>query len=102
MSVATTVPLSEYLNTSYRPDCEYVDGELVDRNAGEWDHSRLQALLIGFILALEKKLGILVVPEQRVKVNTTRFRIPDVSVVLGPKFSIRSRTSSNSASVLSG
>jgi hypothetical protein len=31
------VPLSEYL---YRPDCEYLDGELLKRNIGEWDDSR--------------------------------------------------------------
>ncbi len=33
MSTATVVPLSEYLNTSYRPDCEYLDGELLERNS---------------------------------------------------------------------
>ena len=45
MSVATAVPLSECLNTAYRPDCDYLEGELLERNAGEWDHSRLQMLL---------------------------------------------------------
>jgi hypothetical protein len=35
--VSTTVPLSEYLNTSYRPDRDYLDGELMERNVGEWD-----------------------------------------------------------------
>ena len=29
------VPLSQYLTTSYRPDCEYLDGELLERNVGE-------------------------------------------------------------------
>ncbi len=85
MSVVTTVPLSEYLNTSYRPDCDYIDGELLERNVGEWDHSRLQALLTGCFLRLEKKLSILVVTEQRVQVKATRFRIPDVAVVFGPR-----------------
>jgi hypothetical protein len=46
----TLVSLSEYLATIYRPDCEYVDGELLERNVGEWDHSRLQALLSGYLL----------------------------------------------------
>ncbi len=41
----TTVP--EYLATMYRPDRDYLEGELVERCVGEWDHSRLQALLIG-------------------------------------------------------
>jgi hypothetical protein len=49
MSVVTHVSLSEYLNTSYRPDCEYLEGELLKRNVGEWDHSRLQGLFYGFL-----------------------------------------------------
>ena len=40
MSTVTLVPLSEYLETSYRPDCDYLEGELLERNVGEWDHSR--------------------------------------------------------------
>jgi hypothetical protein len=35
------VPVEEYLRTSYRPDCDYVDGEVLDRNVGEHDHSDL-------------------------------------------------------------
>ncbi len=41
MPATTAVLLSEYLETSYRPDCEYIDGELLERNVGEWDYSRL-------------------------------------------------------------
>lgn len=85
MSAATTVPLSEYLNTSYSPDCDYVDGELLERNVSEWDHARLQALLTVYFHGLEKKLGILVVPEQRVQITATRFRVLDITVVLGPR-----------------
>ena len=85
MSVATSVPLSEYLNTSYRPDCDYLEGELLERNVGEWDHARLQGLLTVFFHGLEKKLGILVVPEQRVQVKARRFRVPDIAVILGPR-----------------
>ena len=29
------IPVEEYLNTSYDPDVEYVDGALVDRNIGD-------------------------------------------------------------------
>jgi hypothetical protein len=50
VSTLTVVPLAEYLETSYRPDCEYLEGELLERNAGEWDHSRLQMLLSDFCL----------------------------------------------------
>ncbi len=84
MSTGTVVPLSEYLATSYRPDCDYLDGELLERNVGEWDHSRLQALLTRYLSNREKQWGILVAVEQRVQVKATRFRVPDISVLSGP------------------
>jgi Uma2 family endonuclease len=83
VSAATAVPLSEYLNTCSRPDCDYLEGELLERNAGEWDHARLQMLLSGYLLSREKQLGILVVPQQRVQVKARRFRVPDVTVLAG-------------------
>ena len=49
MATATIVPVSEYLNTTWRPDCEYVDGEVRERNIGETDHSRLQMLLSRYL-----------------------------------------------------
>ena len=84
MSTVTLVPLSEYLETSYRPDCDYLDGELLERNVGEWDHSRLQMLLSDFLLNREKQWGILVVTGQRVQVKARRFRVPDILVLTGP------------------
>ena len=69
MPVAVPVSLQEYLETSYRPDCDYLDGELLERNVGEWDHSRLQGLLCQFLCSHEREWGILVVPEQRVQVK---------------------------------
>jgi Uma2 family endonuclease len=83
VSTAIVVPLNEYLATSYRPDREYLDGELLERNVGEWDHSRLQMLLSRYLSNREKKWGIIVVPEQRVQVKATRFRVPDISVLAG-------------------
>lgn len=77
ISDETLIPVAEYLATSYRPDFDYVDGRLVERNWGEWDHSRLQAVLLRTLLGFEQKVGILVVPEQRVRVLPYRFRVPD-------------------------
>lgn len=84
VSTAVTVPLSEYLAKVYRPDCEYIDGELRERNVGQTEHSRCQTLLSGFLLSRERKWGICVLVEQRVQVKATRFRVPDITVVLGP------------------
>jgi Uma2 family endonuclease len=84
MATATIIPLSEYLATSYRPDREYIDGELLERNLGESDHSRLQALLIFYLMSRESEWGIVIMPEQRVQVKPTRYRVPDITVVAGP------------------
>lgn len=85
MAVSALVSVEEFLSTAYRPDCDYVDGVIEERNLGEVDHSRLQALLVLFFGRLEKQLGICVLPEVRVQVKATRFRVPDICVVRGPK-----------------
>ena len=83
MESRTLVSEQEYLSTAYSPDCDYVDGEVQERNLGELDHGRTQKRLILFFGNREKQWGIEVVPEQRVQVSATRYRIPDVCVVLG-------------------
>jgi Uma2 family endonuclease len=82
MSTATLVPVKEYLETSYRPDSEYLEGELLERNVGEYDHSSLQGMLVYYLIANSGKWGIKVLPEQRVQAKANRFRVPDISVVL--------------------
>jgi len=77
------VPVEEYLRTTYRPDCDYVDGEVLERNLGERDHSKLQREFILYFGTRAKRLGVQVFPEQRVQVSARRFRIPDVCVVVG-------------------
>jgi Uma2 family endonuclease len=82
MSTATMVSLEEYLNTSYDPDVEYVDGVLVERNVGDWLHSLIQR---NVILALSFKYRhIYAVPELRSQTKATRYRLPDVCVLLAP------------------
>jgi Uma2 family endonuclease len=82
MAAATQISVTEYLSTSYRPDRDYVDGELLERNLGEYEHSRPQMRISAYFYNREKEWRIRVVPEQRVQVKPTRFRIPDVCVVL--------------------
>jgi Uma2 family endonuclease len=81
MATATLISVEEYLATSYRPDRELIDGQLLERNLGEYDHSRLQTRLAGWFLSREREWKIRVVVEQRVQVKPNRFRIPDVSVI---------------------
>ena len=66
------VPLEEYLRTTYRPDRDYVDGEVLERNLGERDHSELQREFILYLCARAKRWGIHVFPEQRVQVSSPK------------------------------
>jgi len=81
MAATAQVALSEYLQTTYHPDQEYVDGQLQERNVGKTDHARVQALLAAWFLNHELDWQILVTTEQRVRVAADRVRIPDVTLV---------------------
>lgn len=81
MATATTIPLEIYLKTSYRPDCDYVDGEIEERNLGEREHARLQMAIAAWLYARSEAWKIDVLPEQRVRVSATRVRIPDICLV---------------------
>jgi len=85
--VRVTAPISveEYLRTAYEPDCDYVDGEVLERNVGERDHSKVQRQLILFFGTRAEQMGIHVFPEQRIQISPRRFRIPDVCVIAGPE-----------------
>jgi Uma2 family endonuclease len=82
MATATQlISIDEYLQTRYRPDCDFVDGELEERNVGERDHNRLQLLLGAWFLSHETAWNIYVLPEQRTRISSQRVRIPDVCLL---------------------
>jgi Uma2 family endonuclease len=81
MATISQIPLDEYLGTSYRPDREYVDGEIRERNVGKWEHARVQWLLALWFGIHEKQWGITGSTEQRVRVAENRVRVPDLVVL---------------------
>jgi Uma2 family endonuclease len=83
MASSTLVSVSEYLAASYRPDREYIDGYLLERNLGERDHSWLQGEVLLYFVQYRQTLGLFAFPEWRVQVKPTRFRVPDIAVVRG-------------------
>jgi Uma2 family endonuclease len=83
MASATLVPVSAYLAETWHPDKEYVDGELLERNVGAVDPALLQADLTIFLARFRAPLGVRILTEARVQVKSTRFRIPDICLVLG-------------------
>jgi len=81
MVSTTLIPVSEYLRTTYEPDCDYVDGELQERNLGERPHSFLQLILAAMFHANRRAWNIVAGTEVRVQVGAHRFRVPDVAVM---------------------
>jgi Uma2 family endonuclease len=81
MAVGTLVSVEEYLHTDYQPDCDYVDGEVQERNLGEIEHSSTQGEIVHYLLGRYPRFRRRVLPEQRVQVKATRFRVPDVCVL---------------------
>jgi Uma2 family endonuclease len=81
MATAALVSVGEYLNTSYRPDQEMLEGQLVERNVGEYDHSNLQGALVAWMRQRQREWNIRVLPEQRIQISLSRFRVPDICVV---------------------
>ena len=77
------VPVEEYLRTSYHPDCEWVDGEVRERNMGEFSHAVVQKFLAMFFGNHEEEWNVLALTEQRVQTSALHYRIPDVCLLLG-------------------
>lgn len=82
MATSTFVTLSEYLRTSYHPDCDWIDGEVRERNMGEGPHSAVQKFLLFYLSLREEIWSITVWPEQRVQTSESHYRIPDICVTL--------------------
>jgi Uma2 family endonuclease len=86
MSAAVLTSVEEYLATSYEDgDREYIDGEILKINVGEMDHSDVQTMIAGWFREHRKRLGVYPLVEIRTQVSPTRFLLPDVAVVLGPR-----------------
>ena len=75
------VSLDEYLQSSYSPDREYIDGFVVERSLGQGKHAYTQGRLVRKLGDLLDPKKLMAIPELRVLVAARRVRIPDVCVV---------------------
>ncbi len=73
--------LAEYLSTSYHPDRDYVDGEVQERNLGEFDHAAVQVFLSSWFFQHRHEWQLHSLAELRVRVAPERIRVPDVCLV---------------------
>jgi Uma2 family endonuclease len=81
--VSTPPPLSveQYLRSSIRPDCDFVDGQVEERNVGEFEHAWLQKALMRIFLPQEEQWGVSLVQECRLQISESRFRVPDSMIL---------------------
>jgi Uma2 family endonuclease len=81
MSTKQMMDVEEYLRTSFDgSDCEFLDGEVVERNMGELPHGDVQSTLSRLLWRLRKTLGIRVVTEIRIQIGPRRYRVADLAV----------------------
>ncbi len=81
MGSKVLMDVEEYLRTRFEDaDCEFLDGEIVERNMGELEHSSVQGDLIYKLRQLAEKIGLAVHQEIRIQINPHRYRVADVAV----------------------
>jgi Uma2 family endonuclease len=81
MATSVLISVEEYLRSDWSPDREYVDGEIQERNLGEYDNATLQNYLLFLFQTNARLWGVKARPELRVQVAPQRFRVPDVTVL---------------------
>lgn len=76
---ARLVSPEEYLNSSYHPDMEYVDGMLVERAMPTIQHGLFQTILIEHFRRYRHDMCFQPLPDVRTQIiERARYRIPDV------------------------
>lgn len=78
---AVSISREEYLRTAYRPDRDWIEGELRERNLGEQAHAVLQNYFAFLFRMHARDWNVRSLTEQRVQVLPGRYRVPDVCVV---------------------
>ena len=80
MSATHTISLDQYLNTSYRPDRELIDGELKEKAVTAPIHGKTQARIMQWFLNHEEECGVQAYAEPRTKVTASNVRLPDAVI----------------------
>ena len=84
MAASTQISVESYLRTSFDgPDCEYLDGEVVERGMPNLPHSKAQMRLITWFIGLQEKLSLHCFADLRLRVGEKRYRVADLAVFQG-------------------
>ena len=79
------ISLDEYLRTTYRPDVEYLNGELREKAGVGFAHGETQGFLFQWFSQHYQEWNIRCALEARVQVSPTQVRLPDVVVIAAPE-----------------
>lgn len=74
------ISVAGYLGNSYHPDCDYIDGEVIERNFGEYDHGRTQGNVAYWLKNHEDRWSARAVLELRIQISSERFRVTDAAL----------------------
>ncbi len=80
MGVGTLISLEEYLRSSFHPDRDFIEGQVVERNVGKRRHAFAQIEIGAWFRMRRDLLRLQPMTELRVRVAGNRVRIPDVLV----------------------
>jgi len=83
--VATTlIPIEEYLHRVDEGGCpDYLDGVLVERNVGHYEHGHVQGLIFSLFLELNKRVACFASVECHLRLAPRRYRVADLAVFFG-------------------
>ena len=68
----------EFEDGEWEGDFDYLDGDLVRHDYGDWEHSRMHTLLTVLLMADDLGFKPLSLPSFTLQINPTRFRVPDL------------------------
>ena len=83
MAAAAPLPISmsEYLHTSYRPDCDYVDGIVAPREMGGPDHQKIQQELLRYVNQHAQEWGVHARSEIRIQTSASHVRVANIALL---------------------
>jgi hypothetical protein len=78
VELESAIPLDLYLQRVYRPDCDYIDGEVRERNAGYWPHSEMIGIIGSKLHEFAKATDTVALLSVRIRVGEDCVLVPDV------------------------
>jgi hypothetical protein len=78
VELESSIPLDLYLRRVYRPDCDYIDGKVRERNAGYWPHSEMIAIIGSKLHEFAKATDTVALLSVRIQLSDDCVLVPDI------------------------